>query len=427
MHDGKTETIILPYGRGRVSCSLEADCIKGVLKPAETHAPGDEEEIIRNAMKNPIGSPPLEILAKSASSVLIIASDHTRPVPSKLIIPPMLSAIQRGNPDAQVKILIATGFHRPTTEAELLQKFGKEIIENCIIEMHAARNPEDMVYKGLLPSGGELWLNKRVDWADLIISEGFIEPHFFAGFSGGRKSILPGIASQTTVFANHCTGFIAHQRSRTGVLNGNPIHRDMVFAAKKAGLRYIVNVAIDSGKKVIAAFAGDPFAAHEKGAAFVAENCGVPSIEADIVITSNGGYPLDQNIYQAVKGMTAAEACVKKGGVIIMCAACSDGHGSEDFYRWFTQAHSAGEVLARIEQIPQKDTLPDQWEAQILARVLCHAQVVMVCEPSARQLVQDMHMRFAPTLQEAVELARTLAGGTATVVIPDGVGVIVGR
>jgi len=319
---------------------------------------------------------------------------------------------------------MATGFHRATTQAELENKFGDTLPE-LDIEMHVARDAGSMVYKGILPSGGELWLNRLVDWADLIVSEGFIEPHFFGGFSGGRKSILPGIASQTTVFANHCSKFIGHPRARTGILEGNPIHEDMVFAAKKAGLKYIVNVVIDSAKRVVSAYAGDPFAAHAAGCEYVAEHASVGRIEGDIVITSNGGYPLDQNIYQAVKGMTAAESCVRPGGVIVMCAACSDGHGGEDFYRWFAEGGGAEQVQRRILSIEQKDTLPDQWEAQILARILCHAKVVLVCEEFARKLAEGMGMLYAPSLEAALQTADDLTNGGDIVVIPDGVGVIV--
>lgn len=309
----------------------------------------------------------------------------------------------------------------------MVDKFGQEIADSEEIINHDSRNTNSMTYKGVLPSGGELWLNFLVDWADLVVSEGFIEPHFFAGFSGGRKSILPGIASAKTVLVNHCAEFIASEEARTGKLHKNSIHKDMLFAAEAARLQFILNVVIDSKKKVIGAFAGHPVKAHQEGCVFVEGLAKVEAVEADIVITSNGGYPLDQNIYQAVKGMTAAETCIKPGGVIIMVAACNDGHGGEDFYRWFIDASSPEEVARKIEGISRENTVADQWEAQILARVLMRCKVIMVTDRCDPKLIRDMHMLHARTLQDAMTMAEVLVGRDAKVaVIPDGVSVIVG-
>ncbi len=416
----------IPFGKTGLDCEIQDDRLAGVLEHSCMISGGDEQEIVRRAMENTIGSPQLSELARGKKRVLIIASDHTRPVPSRILMPSILEEIRTGSPDAQVRVLMATGFHREPSREELELKFGG-LLESLEIWIHDARNVKTMTLKGILPSGGELWINSLVDWADLIVSEGFIEPHFFAGFSGGRKSILPGIVSQETVFANHCSKFITHPNSRAGVIEGNPIHEDMVYAARTVGLAFILNVVIDGEKKVAAAFAGDPFMSHEEGCRFVSHHCEVTRTQADIVITSNGGYPLDQNIYQAVKGMTAAEACVCSGGVIIMCASCSDGHGGKDFYNWFAGKQDPKQVYTRIMEIPQAQTQPDQWEAQILARILCHANVIMVCQEVSRQFVEDMGMRFAPDIEKALLLAETLTDGRKVAVIPDGVGVIVSR
>jgi nickel-dependent lactate racemase len=264
-----------------------------------------------------------------------------------------------------------------------------------------------------------------VDWAELIVAEGFIEPHFFAGFSGGRKSVLPGIAGAETVLANHCAKFIANADARTGNLINNPIHKDMLFASEKVGLSFILNVALDADKNIIAAFAGHPDKAHQKGCDWVGKRGTVHKQIADIVITSNGGYPLDQNIYQSVKGMTAAETCVREGGVIIMVASCEDGHGGEAFYRWFTEAKTPQEVTSKIAQIDQDKTLPDQWEAQILARVLTKATVILVTKHCDPDIVCGMHLKQAPDIERALEMARQITGKEAEVlIIPDGVQVI---
>lgn len=289
-----------------------------------------EDEIVQEAMEHPIGSPRLSELAAGKQKVVIICSDHTRPVPSRHIIPFMLREIREGNPQADITLLIATGFHRATTREELVDKFGEEIVANEKIEIHDSRDMQAMTDLGVLPSGAPLLINKIAAQADLLVSEGFIETHFFAGFSGGRKSVLPGVSSQITVWGNHCSAFIDSPYSRTGILEGNPIHRDMVAASKMARQQYIVNAVIDADKKVVHAVAGDAIEAHEAGCRFLQQYCQVtPQKPADIAISTNGGYPLDQNMYQSVKGMTAAEAASKDGGIIIMVANCGDGHGGE--------------------------------------------------------------------------------------------------
>ena len=420
--------IKIPYGREQLSLEIEPEQLKAVLEP-ESKAPEvkrTEQDIVRQALAEPIASPQLSEIASKAHRVLLITSDHTRPMPSKITLPILLDEIRSQNPDVQVKILVATGFHRLTKPDELIARFGQKLCDKEEIIVHDSRDKKHLVFKGKLPSGGELWLNDLVDWADLIAAEGFIEPHFFAGFSGGRKSILPGIAGTATVLANHCAAFIASENARTGNLQDNPIHKDMLFAAEKVGLAFILNVALDANKKIIRAFAGHPDKAHRLGCQFVSRRAIVRRQLADIVITSNGGYPLDQNIYQAVKGMTSAETCVREGGVIIMVAACEDGHGGEAFYRWFAEAKSPQEVTAKISKISQRDTLPDQWEAQILARVLTKCTVILVSNFCNPEVVRAMHMRQAPDITTALAMAREKVGNEADiVVIPDGVSVIV--
>ncbi len=420
--------INIPYHKTRMLIDIPDQRVRAILEPKpQAGSTLSEADIARQALTEPISSPRLANLAQGKGRVLIITSDHTRPVPSHITMPLLLEEVRRGSPDAHIKILIATGFHRATTQEELRNKFGSDICDREDIVVHNAFDDDAMVCKGTLPSGGQLKINNLVDWAELIVSEGFIEPHFFAGFSGGRKSILPGICSQDTIMYNHNAEFIAHPGARIGQLEGNPLHRDMLYASEAVGLAFILNVAIDSEKKIIAAFAGNPTKAHLTGCEFVRTHALVPAVQADLVVTSNGGYPLDQNIYQAVKGMTAAESCVNPGGVIIMVASCADGHGGESFYRWLADAMSPGEVSRRIQAIPRDKTHPDQWEAQILARVLekCKA-VIIVSQHVSAQLVTNMHMRHAETFEEALALADALLGHESDlVIIPDGVGVII--
>ena len=419
--------ISVPYGRTRLIADIPQERVRGVLcSRLESYQPAaGESELVEAALRSPIGSRPLEELAKGKENIVLIASDHTRPVPSKVLVPPMLAAIRRGNPDAHVTILIATGCHRGTTKAELIEKFGPEIVEREHIVIHDCAEEEAMVTIGTLPSGGVLRINRIAAEADLLISEGFIEPHFFAGFSGGRKSVLPGIAARETVYWNHNAEFIGSPFARTGILEGNPIHRDMVYAARKANLAFICNVVINAKHRVVGAFAGDCDTAHLAGTEFLKELCRSEKVLSDIVITTNNGYPLDQNIYQAVKGMTAGEATCREGGVIIMTAACNDGHGGESFMRTIASDKNAAEILAGIQATPKQDTVPDQWESQILARILSRFHVVLISEADPA-LVKAMKMHPASTLEEAIAIADTLLGCPGSItVIPEGISTII--
>lgn len=419
--------IDIPYGRSMMPLHLPQERLLGVLRPAGESTPqGDPDALVRAALENPVASPRLCELARGKARVLVITSDHTRPVPSRVTMPPLLAEIRRFSPAAEVVILIATGMHRPTTEAELRHKLGEDIAARERIVVHRAERDEEMVSFGTLPSGGALRLNRLVAWAELVVAEGFIEPHFFAGFSGGRKSILPGVAAKETVLYNHNAGFIAHPLAAQGSLAGNPVHLDMLYAAKAAKLAFILNVVLGEGQRVALAFAGEPEAAHAAGCEACLKRARVTAVPCDIAVASNGGWPLDQNLYQAVKGMTAAEACVRPDGAIVMCAALGDGHGGEAFFRWFHERESPAQVLADIRRIPPEATRMDQWEAQILARVLLKATVFFVTGEENRTLVERMHMRWAPDVDTAVRQASELLGeGAGVTVIPDGVGVVV--
>lgn len=336
----------------------------------------------------------------------------------------MLRELRAGNQDIDVTLLVATGFHRPTSGEELEAKLGREIMDACRIVVHDCREEVANVQLGVLPSGAPLVIDRIAAEAELLIAEGFIEPHFFAGFSGGRKSVLPGVSDQVTVLGNHCSRFIDSPCSRTGILDGNPIHADMIAAAEMAKLAYIVNVVIDEDKKTVAAFAGNFLTAHRRGCDFLLGYCQVKPRWADIVISSNGGAPLDQNLYQCVKGMTAAEATCNEGGVIIMCAECADGHGGEGFYESLKNCESAAALYDAFMATPQDKTVPDQWESQILARILMHHPVIFVSQPEMKGMIEDMKMIYAPSLEAALVLAHGMGKHSLTV-IPNGISVIV--
>ena len=421
------KTISLPYGKDLLTYDIPESRFKGELVSQMHHyrAGKSQEDLVKDALESPIGTPRLSKMAEGKKKVVLIASDHTRPVPSRIIVPQMLAEIRKGNPAADITILIATGCHRLTTREELESKFGPEIMKQEKIIIHDC-DASEMANIGRLPSGGEMIVNKLAVDADLLVAEGFIEPHFFAGFSGGRKSIFPGVTSRKTVVYNHNAEFIAHPQARTGIIEGNPVHMDMLFAARAAGLAFICNVVINAAKEVIYAVAGDCDLAHREGSAFLLSKCRVAPALADIVISTNGGYPLDQNIYQAVKGMTAAEASVKKDGVIIMLARSNDGHGGHEFHKTFVEEKDLGRMLETFMKTPKELTRVDQWQSQIFARVLQHARIIYVSDADD-ETVRDFQMIPAKTIDEALKQAEEILGNTeaSITVIPDGVSVIV--
>ncbi len=424
----KMKHVLFPYGKECLEYDFDENELVGVLESSINHYKPElgQAELIENALKNPVGSHTLDVLAKGKKNIVIIASDHTRPVPSKLIIPPMLREIRRVSPCAKITILIATGCHRGTTKDELIAKLGTEIVENENIYIHDCDESDMLVNIGTLPSGGECVINKLAYEADLLLAEGFIEPHFFAGFSGGRKSVLPGVCARKTVLANHCSEFIANPNCRTGILENNPMHLDMLWAAKRANLAFIVNVVLNDKKEVIFATCGDAELAHKAGTDFLSSLCGVKAVDADIVITTNGGYPLDQNVYQAVKGMTAGEATVKRGGVIIMLARSNDGIGGAHFYNQLENESDINKTMELFLSRGRNETVPDQWQTQVMLRVLQHADVIYVsCVDD--ETIKKMHMTPAHSIDEALKIAKARLGkkDVKIVAIPDGVSVIV--
>lgn len=421
--------IELPYGKGFQETEISNERINGVLEASiEEYQPEDDQlTIVKKAMEHPIDSKKLKELAVGKDKVVILISDHTRPVPSKYILPLMLKEIREGNPDADITLLVATGCHRGTTKEELIGKIGEDIYKNEKIYIHDCDDESMLVtLDEKLPSGGNIVVNKLAAEADLLVAEGFIEPHFFAGYSGGRKSVFPGCCSRKAVMYNHNAEFIDSEYARTGNLENNPIHKDMIAAAKALGLVYIVNVVINSDKEVIHAVAGDLEKAHEAGTEWLKGKAGVDKRLADIAITSNGGYPLDQNIYQAVKSMTAAEATVKDGGVIIVSAESSDGTGGDAFYNAFVNEPDTEKLYQSFLDTPKEETIPDQWESQILCRVLLKTKAIIYISDVDDEIVKTFHMTPVKTLDEAMEKANELMGNDSSVtVIPNGISVFI--
>ena len=421
------QTISVPYGKSNMELHVDSKNLHAVLTSSFSHAtsPIPADEIIRDAIHNPISSPALSELAAGKKNILIVTSDHTRPMPSRVTLPILTGELLKASPEAQITILIATGLHRAPTQDELNEKFGTELLRRFKFVVHDAFASEEMCFVKTLRSGTRFEVNRLAVETELLITEGFIEPHFFAGFSGGRKSILPGISSAVSISENHSALAINHPSSRCGILDGNPIHEDMVEAARSVNVAFSLNVALNGHKEIIAAFAGDLVEAHKAGCAYVSELCTVPRKTGDIVITTNGGYPLDQNLYQCPKSISTAAECANEGAVIIVAASCMDGYGGE-YFRELITFGKPEDILAYLLSIPPSETIPEQWCAQIFARIMLHCRIIVVTDHMSSDELAAANMLHATTLDEALELAIQIKGVNArVVVIPDGISTIV--
>ena len=416
-HDGSCP-IRLPYGRRRLELRLPETIRHEVVQAASPAPVSGPAEILDAALRAPIQSPTLRELTRTARRIVIITDDNTRPMPSRLTLPAILRQFARPESEYDITILVATGLHRPMTTAEQEEQFGKEFCRTHRIVCHNARDPEQLAFCGTLPSGNPLYLNKLAAGCDLLIAEGFIEPHFFAGFSGGRKSILPGISGEETILRNHCPINIANPLARQGILAGNPVHEECAAAARLSPLRFILNVALNSEKEIVAAFAGDPAAAHAAGCDYVSRALSVPARPADIVITSNSGYPLDRNLYQAVKGIDTAAKVVRDQGVIIMAAQCCDGVGHDSFAALMQSCRSVEALEALVSTPP---LVHDKWQAQVFARARKKASLILVNDGIPPETLRSMLIEPAPSLEAALELALAQVGRDPFVsILPDG-------
>lgn len=421
------KSINLPYYTGTVTVEIAKKNLKGILtnNAHEFQPKLSQEDIVKESLNNPIGTEKLSVLSKGKENVLVITSDHTRGVPSKLTLPLLLTEIRKGNPNANITIIIATGLHRATTVEEQREMFGNDIVDNERILVHDAFDDSQMEYVCKLPSGASFVVNRIALESDLIVCEGFIEPHFFAGFSGGRKSILPGICSAETVNENHSSKAVGHNSSKSGIIRGNIIHEDMIYASRKIGVDFILNVALNSKKEIISSFAGDLEEAHEKGCDFVTNLSRVSALTGDIVITTNGGYPLDQNLYQCPKSASTAVACAGDSGILILVASCADGIGGTHFQELMLSG-TPEEIFDRLMNIPPRETISEQWSAQIFSQIMLKHKIILVTDNLNDELVKKLNMIPAKTPQEALDIAYSIKGNDASVVvIPDGVAVIV--
>ncbi len=364
---------------------------------------------------------PLADLARGRQSACVVVCDVTRPVPHAVLLPPLLEALEHGGiPRDRTLILVATGLHRPNRPDELVEMLGRPIVEGYRVENHHGQELSEHTHLGDSPRGVPIWIDSRYLAADLKIATGLIEPHFMAGFSGGRKLICPGLAALPTIQAWHSPRFLEHTNARSGVLVGNPVHEENTWIARRAGCDFIVNAVIDEKRQVLAVAAGDMEAAHADGVRFVRPlvTDAVPE-PVDIVVTSSAGYPLDATYYQSIKGMVSAAEIVKPGGTIILAGDMSEGIGGPEFCRTIEQSASLGAFMERI--LATDEVVVDQWQLEEMAKARRKARIVVVTAGLPPETLSRLFVESAPSVETAVSDALARHGPNATIaVIPDG-------
>jgi len=412
--------IRLAYGKSGLLIHLPDDWDVTVVEPRYTSALDDPVRSLIEALSHPIGAHSLRTLAQSSRRVGVIFSDITRPTPHQLILPAILQFLGH-LPKSQITLFNATGTHRPNTSAELRSMLGDEIVETYHIVQNNATDASTQVCLGKSARGHELWINRELAECDLKILTGFIEPHLFAGFSGGGKAIMPGMGGLRTILGNHDATNIGHPQATWGVTAVNPIWEEVRETALKAGQTFLVNVTLNKDKQITGVFAGDLVEAHRAGCAFVKKTAMTPVTHPfDIVVSTNSGYPLDLNLYQSVKGMSAAALVVKPGGAIIVATDCWDGipdHGS--YGRLLREANSPQELLARI-------TAPgfleqDQWQAQIQAIIQMKADVYVHSRNLSAAQIRSALLLPCPRIEDTlIELRKRYGPQASICILPEG-------
>jgi nickel-dependent lactate racemase len=371
------------------------------------------------ALRAPIEAAPLADLVRPTDRVALVISDLTRPTPNHLLVPWLLEALAIV-PREQFVILVGNGSHRAMTTEELVQMLGEEVVATVPIVNHDATDATMLAYVGATPTVVPVWVNRHYLEADVRIVTGFIEPHFFAGFSGGPKGVIPGLAGLETIRALHSVALLDHPRATWMELDDNPVHRGIRAAVALCPPEFQINVTLDPAHLITDIFAGNMVSAHRAGcAAILRQAIPLEKKRFDVVITSNAGYPLDQNLYQSVKGMTAAAQLVRAGGAIVLVAECRDGFPAHGAYQQLlTRASTASELLAMIHQ-PHFQS-PDQWQVQKQALVQEYAEVYLHSSLS-EQSVREALLVPAPHLQKTIDTLLAKQGpATRVAVLPEG-------
>ena len=404
----------LAYGDGLLPVDLDVDV--DVIEPRDPPRVADPGEVLRQALRRPIGSSPLAELVAPDHSIVVVISDSTRPAPNRLMLEALLAELG-GDAAGRMQVLVATGLHRPTRDDELDRMLGPELRRRLRVTNHDAHDAASLRAIGRTSSGRPVRINRRYLDADVRITLGLIEPHFFAGFSGGAKLILPGVAGAASILRNHDAEMIGHPNARWGTLAGNPIHREQREAARLAGCEFSLNVTIAGDGAITGIFAGALEPAHDAGCRTALRAAMQPVDQPyDVVVTTNGGHPLDLNLYQAVKGMDAAAQIVRPGGHIVMAAECREGAGHGDFVH-ILREHTTPRAMVRSIQAAG-DVRGDQWQNQIFGRVLESATVHLRADGLTDDEVRAAHCVPCP---DVARRTRELVGGAGRVcVLPRG-------
>jgi nickel-dependent lactate racemase len=411
----------LEYGKTGLQVDLPADRVVRSLGYKDASPLADPAAELARKLAAPTGTPPLAELARGRRDACIVICDITRPVPNKLILSQVLPTLEAaGIPRDKVTILIATGLHRPSTEAEIVEMVGPGVAANYRIENHHGTVLAEHTFLGDSPRGVPVWIDSRYVNADLKITTGLIEPHLMAGFSGGRKLICPGLAALETVKIWHGPDFLEHPSADCGILDGNPVHEENTWIGRLAGCDFIINAVIDAERRPLALVAGDMEAAFLEGVAFVRQVV-VDTVRepVDVVVTSAAGYPLDTTFYQAVKGLTGALPIVKQGGTIILAASMSEGIGSPEFASLFRENESLEIFVERI--LGKNYFVLDQWQLEELAKVCRKARVKIISDGLPAETINSLFVESAPSVEQAVAESLAEYGPQATLaVIPKG-------
>ena len=408
----------LAYGKDGLWTELP-DRNVTVVEPKYVPAVSDEREALRMALHSPVGTPPVRELVGPDDTVAIVFSDITRPQPREVMLSVLLEELSHV-PREQIVLINGLGTHRPNTDEELAEMLGPEIVANYRLVQHDSRSQSN-VSLGQTSFGHDIYINAEYMLASVKILTGFIEPHLFAGFSGGPKSVLPALADERSVLGNHGFDMIGHPKADWGVIEGNPLWEEMREVALKTSPAFLLNVALNRDKQITGVFAGDLLMAHTAGTAFVKSVAMVPVPEPfDIVITSNSGYPLDLNLYQAVKGMSAAAKVVKPGGSIIVAAECWDGVPDHGEYANLLHMTSTPEELLELIHAPGF-LRQDQWQVQVQAQVQVKADVYVKSSYLDEETIRQCMLLPCTSVEETVAALLDRYGPDATIcVLPEG-------
>ena len=409
----------LDYGKGGLPIELPDDaCVLSMASTSGLDAPGEH---IRAGLGKPIATASLAELAATQGDACVVISDITRPVPNAIILPEVLSVLERsGIARDAITILIGTGLHRPNEGDELVELVGESVAASYRIVNHFARRQEQLKHLGQTPMGMPIWVNSTFANAGLKIAISLIEPHLMAGYSGGRKAICPGICGVETIRFFHGPEILSHPKATEGCIEGNPVHEQSLAVARAVGVDFSVNVTMNEDRQVTGVFCGELDAAHREGVRYVKEQASAfVDAPADIVITSSAGHPLDLTLYQAIKGLTAVLPVVRQGGTIIIAARCEEGIGSPEFTQLLFGVETVDEFLQRIRQ--PGFFVVDQWQLQELCKVIRMADVWLYSEGISSRVESLPLFKLTDSVGAALRAASERHGpGARVAVVPRG-------